>query len=196
MAAGLVWLAGVLASSLGPRLRAMRPGLSASVAGVAGMGIALGLGHQHDADFYRLATSSVGMVSASDLAVMRQSAAQLPHGTSVMADGIDDAGQWVTALTPDVLFLSKDFVIAHPHDPRLAAIANACQDPEAARQALDGGVGAVFIGSRRRAGAEHPWSVDCVARIPGLRLIAEAGSGTDRSAAFVVQSSLQVRSGG
>ena len=187
MGAGLA-VVGIVA---GPVLAARFPGVArrftrgTALAGAIVVIAAVAIGRDHDAANYGNAVRTVGMVSQQDLGVMRSMAAQLPAGTPVMADGIDDAGQWVQALTPDVLFLSKDWVVNHPHDTRAAAIAAACDDPEAARQALQG-AGAVFVGNRERAGAQHHWTADCVARIPGVRLLARAGEGAQASAAFAV----------
>ncbi|HEV7679109.1 MAG TPA: DUF6541 family protein [Candidatus Dormibacteraeota bacterium] len=187
MAAGLALL-GIVAV---PVLAARMPGLARRVtrgtalAGVVVVVLAVAIGRDHDASSYATAVRTVGMVSQQDLVVMRSMAAQLPAGTPVMTDGIDDAGQWVPALTPDVLLFSKDWVVNHPQDTRVAAIAAACVDPQAARQALEG-AGALFVGNRERAGAKHHWTADCVARIPGVRLLARAGDGAQASAAFAV----------
>ncbi len=182
MAAGVVAAASALRSRL-PDPRAALRFAAPAAAVVAALAVALG--SSHDAATYGTATTSVGMVTGADLSVMAAMSRQLPSGTPVLTDGIDDAGQWLTALTPDPLYLSKDWVIAHPHEARIAAVAQACTDPQAAAAALTG-VGAVFVGAAERAGAEHRWSADCVARIPGLRLIAEARQGDRVAAAFAV----------
>jgi hypothetical protein len=178
MAAGVV-LAGQF---LAQRVRERR---LIAAAGVAVAAVAVGVGRDHDAHTYADATRSVGVVTAADLRVMQRMASELPPGTPVLANGIDDAGQWTTALTPDPLLLSKDYVIAHPQEPRIAALAGACGDPETARAAL-AGAGAVFVGARERAGAKHHWDAACIARVPGLRLLAEERDGELVSAAFEV----------
>ena len=186
LAAGLVFAANLLAPALRTRLRTAPSAATAPRVAVATIAVAaavvVAVGRDHDAHFYADARADVGVVSGSDLTVMHAMAAQLPPGTAVMADGIDDAGQWAIALTPDPVFMSKDYVISHPQDTRLVAIANACVDPAAARQALSG-AGAVFVGARERGVTRHHWQVSCIAKIPGVRLIAQSGA----SAAFAVE---------
>jgi hypothetical protein len=187
MARGVV----LAAQALGARLSAA--GLSAArlarygaAAALVVAGIAVALGRDHDAHTYADATRVVGMVTPADLRVMRQMATALPPGTPVFANGIDDAGQWSTALTPDPIYLTKDWLIAHPHDTRVAAVADACTDPQSARRALEG-AGAVFVGARERAAAKHHWDAGCIDGIPGVRLIAEERDGAGHvSAAFEV----------
>ena len=180
MAAGVV----LAAQALAPQLRRV-PARYAALGAVVLAGLFVGLGRDHDAHTYGDATRSVGMVTAADLRVMRRMAATLPPDTPVLTNGIDDAGQWTTALTPDPMLLSKDWLIAHPHETRVAALAEACTDPQSAAAALEG-AGAVFVGARERAGAKHHWDAACIARIPGLRLIASERDGERTSAAFEV----------
>jgi hypothetical protein len=157
----------------------------ALVAAAVVAGLAVGIGRDHDAHTYANATSSVGMVSAADLRVMEQMAGQLPASTAVLTDGYDDAGQWIAALTPDAQFLTKDYLISHPQDARVAAVAGACTDPQSAAKALRGS-GAVFVGARVRATAKYHWDAACIARLPGVRLLAEEHDGGRISAAFAV----------
>ncbi|MGD1052775.1 MAG: DUF6541 family protein [Candidatus Dormibacteria bacterium] len=157
--------------------RALTVGLAATMAlgaiaeGVAGSSTALAwqLGmNQHP--------------SARDVAVMQSMAAALPRGTVVLNDGVSDDGEWITALTPDVAAEPKPFADTYPSDWRVMAMAAACTDPNQAQKAL-AGVQAVFVGTDQLPGVAHPWKAACIARIPGLQIIAGSSSGP---AAFVV----------
>lgn len=114
------------------------------------------------------------LATAADVAVIQQMNATLPHGALVLTDGELDAGQWIDALTRDLewepigydrthLYEGKPFVTS----PQAMALSDACSDPAGAQLALRG-VDAVFIGSRELTDAAHPWSLDCLERLPGL----------------------------
>jgi hypothetical protein len=121
-------------------------------------------------------------VSSHDVSVIHSMAAILPEGAVVLNDGVTDDGEWITALTPDVEAEPKSYAGLYPNDWRVTALADACTDPAEAQKAL-AGVQAVFVGTNQMRGAAHPWTVACIARIPGLRLVAGSPSGP---AAFAV----------
>jgi hypothetical protein len=121
-------------------------------------------------------------VSSRDVSVIRSMAAILPRGAVVLNDGVTDDGEWITALTDDVEAEPKPYAGIYPSDWRVTAMADACTDPAQAQKAL-AGVQAVFVGTNQMPVAAHPWKAACIARIPGLRLVAGSSSGP---AAFAV----------
>jgi hypothetical protein len=126
-----------------------------------------------------------GKVTSADVTVLSRMKDLLPAGSVVLTDGEDDAGIWVDALTPQVAFMTKDWIGEHPDDAHFVALQNACADPGAAsRTLLD--VDAVFVGSRHNLNAFHPWEFVCVSRIPGLRLLAQATRDGKTAALFAV----------
>ncbi|MFN2463826.1 MAG: DUF6541 family protein [Candidatus Dormibacteria bacterium] len=127
-----------------------------------------------------------GKVSAADMRIFDAMRRRLPPGSVVLTDGEDDAGMWIQAVTPQVPFMTKEFVNNHPDDAHLVALQNACRDPAAAAAALRD-VQAVFVGSRPVKHPVHPWSVDCVARVPGLTLVAREYWGHRSAALFLVR---------
>ncbi len=100
----------------------------------------------------------------------------------MLNDGVDDSGQWITALTDDVEVEPRGYAESFPDDWRLVALEGACSDPSGARAALTG-VRAVFVGSAGGATGPRHWNAACVAAIPGLRLVAGSTSG---AAGFLV----------
>jgi hypothetical protein len=121
-------------------------------------------------------------VAPRDVAVMEALGAALKPGSLVLNNGTADDGEWITALTLDVEAEPKAYVDSYPDDWRIVAMAGACTDTAAAARALSG-MQAVFVGSDQLAGNEHPWTASCIARIPGLRLVAGTTAGP---AGFVV----------
>jgi hypothetical protein len=129
--------------------------------------------------------SGLGKVTQADLSVLQAMRQKLRAGAVVLTDGEDDAGIWLNALTPQVAFENKDWVNYFPDDPHLVALQNACDQPQEATRALSQ-VDAVFVGSRRQSIATHPWRLDCISHLPGLVLVASAGSGDGTAAVFAV----------
>jgi hypothetical protein len=109
-------------------------------------------------------------------------AAILPRGAVVLNDGVTDDGEWITALTDDVEAEPKPYAAIYPSDWRVTAMAAACTDPGQAEEAL-AGVQAVFVGTDQMPGAVNVWKANCIAALPGLRLVAGTTGGP---AAFVV----------
>jgi hypothetical protein len=154
--------------------------------GLAGAAVVLtavpGLGR--DLDIYRAAARDRGVVTADDVRVLAATDAALPSGLTVLTDELDDAGQWLAAFAPGRALLTKPYLQDHPADTRVVAVSQACQAPAAAKAALQG-VGAVFVGSTLRTDAGHPWRLECIARIPGARVLIRSGT-PDREAALVL----------
>ena len=165
--------------SSGPRLR--RPVLTAGALVATVGAVTLLTGARHDSGIFEQVVASNSRVSDADLAVMTAMASRLPRGAVVMNDGEADAGLWIGVFTPQVTFFSKTWLSAHPDDPRLVALSNACADPTAASRALDG-VNAVFIGAKPAADALHVWTPNCIGSLPGLNLLAQATDSTGRRA--------------
>lgn len=126
-----------------------------------------------------------GKVTSADLTVLSEMKDMLPSGSIVLTDGEDDGVIWVGALTPQVAFMTKGWINDHPDDSHFVAVQNACSDPAAASRALLD-VDAVFLRSKHIITANHPWKLDCVSRIPGLRLLAQATRGGKTAAVFAV----------
>jgi hypothetical protein len=195
MAIGTLWLLVPLRTSLRwvlHRLRLRRSGgtrepvLDAvALAAIAALLVLLDMGR--DLGMYRGGVRDIGVTGPADLAVMRRMAERLPAGAVILTDGGDDAGQWVPAVTGQVVLLTNEHLKDHPADLRLVALEQACSDPHAAASML-GEVDAVFVGSRTitMPTPRHPWSLHCIAAIPGLSLLAEASSAGGTAAAFVV----------
>lgn len=194
MALGTLWVLGVLAAPLRRVLAGLRarravtrrlpPGAGAVAAVALGL-MVLGMGR--DLSMYRGGVRDLGVTGPADLAVMRQMAGRLSPHAVILVDGGDDSGQWVGAVTGDVPLLTDQFLKDHPADARIVALQHACGDPRAASRVLDG-VDAVFVGSRTITSPrpQHPWSLPCIARIPGLTLLAEQTSAGGTAAAFRV----------
>jgi hypothetical protein len=109
----------------------------------------------------------------------------LPAGALVLTDGQDDAGIWVGVLTPDVNYFTKVYLSFHPDDSRLVAMQGACDDPQRAQAALRG-IDAVFVGSKRWSAPVHPWTERCIAALPALHLVAQAGPSAQHTALYRV----------
>jgi hypothetical protein len=148
--------------------------------------ICLAVGARADLVLYQRQVVNRALSTPADLTVLTRMSAFLPPGTLVLTDGDIDAGKWVGALTDLTPVVPDQFEGGPLSAPLVAALANACSDPAAAEQAL-AHVDAVFVGSHRLPGGANAWSVDCLARLPDLRLIAsEPWDGTEAAAFAVV----------
>ena len=158
--------------------------LATTLAGVIAVA-SVAVGADHDRSLYRDAISSTAVVSSADLDVLAVMQQALPAGATVLNDGVEDAGQWVAALTDKHQFMSKSYLQGSHADAHLSALAAACQDPEAAARALDG-IDAIFVGARRREDSQNRWSVTCLEALPGVRLAAERRDGFGEAALLLV----------
>jgi hypothetical protein len=109
----------------------------------------------------------------------------LPPGALVLTDSNYDAGKWVAALTDLTPLTPNQFEGGSLGYPLVLAIANACTDPATAEQALTQ-ADAVFVGGHHLLNAPFQWNQQCIARLPGVRLIATAQWEGTTSAAFAV----------
>jgi len=165
--------------SSGPLLR--RPGLTAGTLVATVCAVTLLAVARHDSGIYDQVVADNSRVSDADLAAMTAMSGRLPAGAVVMNDGEADAGLWIGVFTPQVSFFSKPWLSAHPDDPRLVALSNACTDPAAASRALDG-ADAVFLGAKPSANAVHLWPPSCIGTLPGLSLLVQATDSNGRRA--------------
>ena len=132
--------------------------------------------------------------SDADVAALAAMDRMLPPGTVVLTQSQVDAGQWTDALTRDVewapLLYARNYVeagsLVSALDPRAIAMAQACDDPAAARAALQG-IGAVFVGSRPDPAAPHQWQASCIAALPGVREAQRVTTGGNTAWVFVVE---------
>jgi hypothetical protein len=127
----------------------------------------------------------------------------LPPGTLVLANTGADAGQWIDVLTRDVewapLAFTRNFVqagsIRPATDPKVDAVARACDDPRTARVALNG-IGAVFVGSLPDTKAALRWDAACIARLPGVHEVTHATVDGHTASVFSVDTTLQAQTPG
>jgi len=175
--------------------RISAPRLAAACAALVVAGVAVSTWHTVDDMRGSVAQSTTG---DADVAALQAMDAQLPPGTVVLADTGADGGQWIDVLTRDVEWAPIAFLrgyvragsIQPATDPRVAALAAACTDPERARQALTG-IGAVYVGSRQSAAAGTRWDAACIAALPGVRQVVRATAGGRTATVFAVAPSLQ-----
>jgi hypothetical protein len=154
------------------RLGSGAEGLDAAGAALAVVAVlCLALGARAELDVYRRAVLNRALVTPADMTVMTKMSSALPAGARILTDGGDDAGFWMAALTDLTPVVPNGFDGGPLSNPIHAALAHACDDPAAAEQALHG-ADAIFVGAHRLPAAQYPWSVDCIARLPGLRTIA------------------------
>jgi hypothetical protein len=143
------------------------------------------VGASADLTVYQRGVATRGLTAPADLTVLNRMSAVLRPGTLVLTDSDVDAGKWIAGVTDLTPLVPGQYENGPLSAPLVTALANACTDPSSAEQALTR-VGAVFVGAHHLLGATNTWSEACIARLPGLRLIAaEAWQGTE-SAAFAV----------
>jgi hypothetical protein len=160
--------------------------IDAVVAGVAIVALLfLAVGARAEMTVYQRAVLTRSTATSADLAVLATMQRELPRGATVLTDGLDDAGIWVagvTDLTPLVPNGSEDGALSLP---LVVALAHACQDPGPAELAIKH-ADAVFVGSHHIPGIANTWNEGCIARLPGLRLIASDSSDGAQAAGFAV----------
>ena len=162
-------------------------GLDVTAAAVAILAlVVLGAGARADLGLYQRSVVNRGLVTPADLTVLNRMSALLPRGALVLTDGNDDAGMWMAAVTDLTPVVPNSFEGGPLGTPLVVALQNACSDPAAAVRALTT-ADAVFVGAHRLPAAQHPWDVDCIARLPGLHLIASEPWGGTEAAAFAVE---------
>jgi hypothetical protein len=167
---------GVAAASLG---------IIAVLCVVVGAGSELGV--------YTNEVAARSMVTPADLTTLRTLTTTLPRGTVVVTDANNDAGMWLAGLTDLTPLVPNGFELLTLSISLDVALAEACTDPAFAASTIDRmhtlyGASVVFVGAHRIDQPEYPWDVNCLARLPNLRLIASAPWAGGVSAAFAVVS--------
>ena len=203
MAWGLVHartvFAPILAKTRDPRLaRNLAVGLGAVTV------LAVGFSVAHAEDQMGGANSRSTETSDADVAALAAMDRALPAGTLVLSDTGADGGQWIDVLTRDVewapLSFQRTFVAAGTirpaTDPKVAALAHACDDPAAARAAL-AGIGAVYVGSEQGdQEATVRWNASCIAALPGVHPLVRSTVGGRTATVYAVDPTLQAVSAG
>ena len=139
------------------------------LAGGLAVGAAAVIGLGHARDLYADARSTHPVITATDVTAMQAMSRRLPTSAVVLSDD-SDAGVWISALTPQQLYMSWPYLRSHPDEARVMALSRACTDPQSIDPALFHGVDAVYIGASQVA-ATHPWDTACIARLPWLRVV-------------------------
>jgi hypothetical protein len=189
-AVALAWLALVRDVRLPSRIRRMAgahwPDGSAAWAALGVLAVICTVaGAGADLTVYQRAVVERGLSTPADLTVINRMWAILPPGALVLTDSNYDAGKWVAALTDLTPLTPNQFEGGSLGYPLVLAIANACTDPATAEQALTQ-ADAVFVGGHHLLNAPFQWNQQCIARLPGVRLIATAQWEGTTSAAFAV----------
>jgi len=187
----------LLARSRNPR---MALGLGGGVAVLAVVAVVTSAAHT--LSDMRSSVAGSTLTSPADVAALAAMDRALPPGTTVLTDTGADGGQWVDVLTRDVewapLSFTRNYVragsIQPAVDPKVDALAHACDDPSAARAGLSG-IGAVFVGTRAQSDAAPlRWDASCIAALSGVRELAHAGDGSSSAWVFAVSPTLQAAS--
>jgi hypothetical protein len=174
------------------QLQTVAPGLDVAGASLGIIAVlCLVIGAASELGVYRSEVAGRSMVAPADLTALATLNATLPKGTVVMTDGGNDAGMWLAALTDLTPLVPNGFDFLTLSIPLDVALADACSDPAFAVAALSRmhhlyGASVVYIGAHSIDAPEYRWDVNCVARLPDLRLITSARSGGDVATAFAV----------
>jgi hypothetical protein len=147
--------------------------------------VAVVIGAATEIDVYKNEVATRSLVTPADLSVLSSMSKTLPKGTIVLTNGGDDAGMWMAGLTDLDPLVPNGYSFGALDIPFETALANACTDPATAEAAV-AHADAVFVGSLRIASPLYPWNVNCIARLPNLRLIASAPWGGTTAAGFTV----------
>jgi hypothetical protein len=177
-------LPGFVHDQLGPVARNLDAG-GAALGVVAVLCVVVGAASE--LAVYQGAVQTRSLVTPADLTVMRTMSSTLPRGTVVITDGGDDAGMWLTALTDLTPLVPNGFEFGSLSIPLDVALADACIDPAFAVRAIQQvKADALFVGAERIPAALYPWDVNCIARLPDLRLITSVPWDGTSAAAFAV----------
>jgi hypothetical protein len=147
--------------------------------------VAVVIGAATELDVYKNEVATRSLVTPADLSVLSSMSKTLPKGTLVLTNGGDDAGMWMAGLTDLDPLVPNGYSFGALDIPFETALANACTDPATAEAAV-AQADAVFVGSLRIAAPLYSWNVNCIARLPNLRLIASAPWGGTMAAGFTV----------
>jgi hypothetical protein len=147
--------------------------------------LAVVVGAATELGVYKNEVATRSLVTPADLSVLSSMSQTLPKGTLVLTNGGDDAGMWMAGLTDLNPLVPNGYSFGALDVPFETALANACTDPVTAEAAV-AHADAVFVGSLRIASPLYPWNVNCIARLPNLRLIASAPWNGTMAAGFTV----------
>jgi hypothetical protein len=147
--------------------------------------LCLVVGASADLGAYDSEVATRSLVTPADLSVLKTMNATLPPGTIVITDGHADAGMWIAALTDLSPLVPNGFEYGTLAVPLYAALANTCHDPATAEAVLRR-ADVIFVGSHRITDPNKPWNVDCIARLPDVRLITSAPWQGHMAAAFAI----------
>jgi hypothetical protein len=108
-----------------------------------------------------------------------------------MTDSGNDAGFWLAGLTDLTPMVPNGFDYGILSLPLDKALEGACTDPAGAAAAIDQEAALtnakiVFVGAHLIPTPMYPWNVDCIARLPNLRLITSARWQGSMAAAFAI----------
>jgi hypothetical protein len=121
---------------------------------------------------YQVAVQTRSLVTPADLKLMQTMSSTLPKGSVVITDGNDDAGMWLAGLTDLTPLVPNGLELGTLSVPLDVALADACVDPSFAVTAIERvHADALYVGAQRISAPEYPWDVQCIARLPDLRLI-------------------------
>jgi len=147
--------------------------------------LCLVVGASSELGVYRYEVATRSLVTPADLTVLKAMNGTLPPGTQVMTDAGDDAGVWMAALTDLTPVVPNSFEFGSLSIGLDLRLADACFDPADAEAAL-AQLQVIFVGAQRIPNVMYPWNVGCIAKLPGLRLIASAPWHGTMAAAFEV----------
>ena len=149
--------------------------------------VCLVVGAATELGVYRTEVNTRSLVSRADLTVLHRMEQVLPKGAIVMSDGGDDAGMWMAALTDFTPLVPNGFAWGSLDTPLDLALSKACSDPAGAEAAITRAKpDAVFVGALHIAVQLYPWDVNCIAKLPDLRLITSVPEYGTIAAGFAV----------
>jgi hypothetical protein len=195
-AVAIAWVLLALRTDVPGFIRARLP---SSTAGLDVAAMALGIvavlclvvGATSERATYRTAVITRSLVTPADLTVLQRLVATHPSNTIVMTDSGNDAGFWLAGLTDLTPMVPNGFDYGILSLPLDKALASACTDPADAAAAIDDEAALtnaqmVFVGAHLLPSPMYPWNVDCIARLPNLRLITSAPWQGSMAAAFAI----------
>ena len=140
---------------------------------------------------YRNAVITRSLVTPADLTVLNRLVVTYPSNTIVMTDSGNDAGFWLAGLTDLTPMVPNGFDYGILSLPLDVALSHACTDPADAAAAIAHEAelthaAIVFVGAHILPTPMDPWNVNCIARLPNLRLVTSAPWQGSMAAAFAI----------
>jgi hypothetical protein len=174
------------------RLRSFAPRVDAGALVLGGIAIlCLVVGASYELGVYRHAVTTRSLVTPADLTVLRTLEASYPSSTVVMTNGGNDAGMWIAGLTDLTPMVPNGFEYGTLSVPLDVALSNACTDPADAETAIERdaaftSASIIFVGAHSIPAPLFGWNVQCIAKLPDLRLITSAPWQGSMAAAFAI----------